>query len=56
MSIDSIKHTHADRPHIPSQEEAGFEDASPVVRSEPAKAEYPKNPVVHRGQDPELFW
>lgn len=56
MSVDSIKHPHADRPHIPSQEEAGTEAASPVLRDGKAKAEYPKNPVVHRGQDPELFW
>jgi adenine-specific DNA-methyltransferase len=56
MSVDSIRHTHADRPHIPSQEEAGYEEASPALKNGKAKAEYPKNPVVHRGQDPELFW
>lgn len=56
MNVDSIKHPHADRPHIPSQEEAGTEAASPVLQNGKAKAEYPKNPVVHRGQDPELFW
>ncbi|MEM1054327.1 MAG: hypothetical protein AAGI52_02275 [Bacteroidota bacterium] len=56
MSVDSIKHGHADRPHIPSQEEAGYEIASPAIQKEEAKSEYPKSPVVHRGQDPELFW
>ena len=56
MSVDSIKHGHADRPHIPSQEEAGYEDASPSVQGQARKAEYPTNPVVTRGQDPELFW
>ncbi|MDO8445798.1 MAG: site-specific DNA-methyltransferase [Deltaproteobacteria bacterium] len=53
--IDSIKHKEAKRAHIPSREEAGFEDASPKVK-EKTVAEYPVNPVVHRGQDPELFW
>lgn len=47
--IDSIKHKEAKRAHIPSREEAGFEDASPKVRGK-AVAEYPVNPVVHRGQ------
>ena len=56
MSVDSIKHNHEQRPHIPSQEEAGTEQANPAVRNGQAKASYPKNPVVHRGQDPELFW
>lgn len=53
--IDSIKHKDAKRAHIPSREEAGFEDASPKVQDKHV-AEYPLNPVVHRGQDPELFW
>jgi len=53
--IDSIKHKEAKRAHIPSREEAGFEDASPAVQGKKATA-YPLNPVVHRGQDPELFW
>jgi Adenine specific DNA methylase Mod len=55
MTIESIKHKNATRVHIPSKEEAGTEDANPKVR-EKAKADFPKNPVVHRGQDPELFW
>ena len=56
MSVDSYKYPQADRPHIPSQEEAGTEAASPVVKAAEPKVVYPKNPVVHRGQDPELFW
>ncbi|MDD5673180.1 MAG: site-specific DNA-methyltransferase [Chitinivibrionales bacterium] len=55
MTVESIKHKNQTRVHIPSKEEAGTEDASPKVK-EKAKAEYPKNPIVHRGQDPELFW
>ena len=53
--IDSIKHKKAKRSHIPSREEAGFEDANPKVQSK-ANAQYPVNPVVHRGQDPEFFF
>ena len=53
--IDSLKHKNAKRAHIPSKEEAGFEDSSKVV-SEKQAAEFPLNPIVHRGQDPELFW
>ncbi|MFQ5629578.1 MAG: DNA methyltransferase, partial [bacterium] len=55
MSIDSIKHPHEKRAHIPSKEEAGFESANPKVQ-EKDRADFPLNPVVHRGQDPELFW
>ena len=53
--IESIKHTNATRAHIPSREEAGFEDGNPTVQGKQT-ATYPVNPVVHRGQDPELFW
>lgn len=56
MSINSIKHKHDKRVHIPSKEEAGYEEASPSVQQGKTEAEYPKNPVVHRGKDPELFW
>ncbi len=56
MTIQSIKHQQDKRAHIPSREEAGFEEANPKVRQGDGKAEYPRNPVVHRGQDPELFW
>jgi len=53
--IESIKHKDT-RVHIPSREEAGFETASEKVTAGNIAAEIPKNPVVHRGQDPELFW
>jgi len=54
--IDSIKHNKETRVHIPSKEEAGYEDANIKVQSGKKIIEIPKNPVVHRGQDPELFW
>mgnify|MGYP006296145245 CR=1 FL=1 len=54
--IGSIKHTDDKRAHIPSQEEAGYEVASSKVKEGKKKLELPKNPVVHRGQDPELYW
>ncbi len=55
MSIDSIKHQKK-RAHIPSKEEAGYEQASDKVNQAKETLELPKNPVVHRGHDPELFW
>jgi len=55
MEINSIKHNNEKRKHTPSTEEAGYEQANPKVIDKNG-AEYPKNPVVHRGQDPELFW
>jgi adenine-specific DNA-methyltransferase len=54
--IESIKHSKDKRAHIPSKEEAGYEDANPKVQQGKKIIELPKNPVVHRGQDPELFW
>ncbi len=54
--IDSLKYTKDKRAHIPSKEEAGYENASKVVAEGKKKYEIPQNPVVHRGQDPELFW
>ena len=54
--IDSIKHNASTRVHIPSKEEAGYEDANVVVQNGKKELELSKNPVVHRGQDPELFW
>jgi adenine-specific DNA-methyltransferase len=52
----SYKHTKTEkRAHIPSREEAGYERDSPAV-GEREVLDLPKNPVVHRGQDPELFW
>lgn len=54
--IESIKHNKDKRAHIPSKEEAGYEDSNPKVQQGKKTLELPKNPVVHRGQDPELFW
>ncbi|MFN6963851.1 MAG: site-specific DNA-methyltransferase [Pyrinomonadaceae bacterium] len=54
--IDSIKHVKDKRAFIPSKEEAGYEDGNQKVRSGRKILELPKNPVVTRGQDPELFW
>lgn len=54
--IDSIKHNKDSRAHLPSKEEAGYEDANEKVQSGKKLLEFPKNPVVHRGQDSELFW
>jgi adenine-specific DNA-methyltransferase len=54
--IDSIKHKADKRAHIPSREEAGYEEISDKVSAGKKVLELPKNPVVHRGQDPELFW
>jgi len=53
--VKSIRHKAEKRIHIPSGEEAGYEAASPVVQQK-TEAKFPKNPIVHRGQDPELFW
>src|SRR5439155_8145483 len=53
--VKSIRHKAEKRVHIPSGEEAGYEAASPVVQKK-TEAKFPKNPIVHRGQDPELFW
>ncbi len=49
-------HHNQKRAHIPSREEAGYEDANPEVQEGKEKLDLPKNPVVHRGQNPELFW
>lgn len=54
--VESIKHKTDTRTHIPSKEEAGYEYASEKVSAGKKILELPKNPVVHRGQDPELFW
>lgn len=54
--ISSIKHSEQTRMHIPSKEEAGYEDANPKVVEGKQTLNLPKNPVVHRGEDPELFW
>ncbi|MEI7587704.1 MAG: hypothetical protein WCJ44_33930, partial [Runella sp.] len=52
--MQSYKHKST-RPLIPSKEEAGMEDGNETV-SRKAKTELPLNPVVTRGQEPELFW
>lgn len=54
--VESIKHTGSTRPHIPSKEEAGYEDANAKVQEGKKILELSKNPVIHRGQDPELYW
>jgi adenine-specific DNA-methyltransferase len=54
--ITSIKYSKDKRAHIPSMEEAGYEDANDKVTEGIKELVLPKNPVVHRGQDPELFW
>ncbi|MBM3405361.1 MAG: site-specific DNA-methyltransferase, partial [Bacteroidetes bacterium] len=54
--IDSLKHGGSKRAHIPSHEEAGYEEENPKVKTGRKVMEIPKNPVVNRGQDPELFW
>lgn len=54
--ISSIKHSDQTRVHIPSKEEAGYEEASPKVVEGRQTLTLPKNPIVHRGEDPELFW
>jgi adenine-specific DNA-methyltransferase len=49
--INSLKHNNSTRPLTPSSEEAGMEGSRrPTVR------DYSLNPIVHRGQDPELMW
>jgi adenine-specific DNA-methyltransferase len=56
QKIESFKYLTYKRPLIPSKEEAGCEEANPKVQEGKKILELPKNPVVHRGQDPELFW
>jgi adenine-specific DNA-methyltransferase len=52
--IDSLKHKNAQRKRIPSREEAGYEADTPEAKK--TEAQFPLNPVIHRGQDPELYW
>ena len=51
--MQSYKHKST-RPLIPSKEEAGMEQQSEAAKKQ--TAQLPLNPVVSRGQDPELFW
>lgn len=53
--VESFKHKDT-RAHIPSKEEAGYEDGNAKVNTGKSILEIPKNPIIHRGQDPELFW
>ncbi|HTV41354.1 MAG TPA: site-specific DNA-methyltransferase [Candidatus Sulfotelmatobacter sp.] len=53
--VKAFKHKEAKRAHIPSAEEAGYESANPKVK-EAGLVELPLNPIISRGQDPELFW
>ncbi len=55
-SVEAYHHSADSRPRIPTQEEAGSEAENPVVTNR-KKLEIPfRNPINHRGQDPELFW
>lgn len=54
--IDSIKHKEDKRLLIPSSEEAGLEQANESVESGKQTLELSLNPIVNRGQDPELYW
>ncbi|MCF8219023.1 MAG: site-specific DNA-methyltransferase [Bacteroidales bacterium] len=56
MNNSNSYHHKNKRAHIPSKEEAGYEEANPNVKQGKETMDIPKNPVVHRGQDPELFW
>jgi adenine-specific DNA-methyltransferase len=53
--LKSFKHKDAKRAHIPSGEEAGYEAGSAKVK-EATAMRLPLNPIITRGQDPELFW
>jgi len=53
--VKSFKHKEVKRAHIPSAEEAGYEAGSAKVK-EAGAIELPLNPIITRGQDPELFW
>lgn len=54
--VKAFRHKGEKRAHIPSAEEAGYEIASLKVQGGPEQKEFPRNPIVHRGQDPELYW
>ncbi|MBD3615377.1 MAG: site-specific DNA-methyltransferase [Gracilimonas sp.] len=56
MSNKSYRHTSDKRAHIPSKEEAGYEKSNNKVREAGERYRLPVNPILHRGQDPELFW
>jgi adenine-specific DNA-methyltransferase len=52
--VDALKHAEK-RAFIPSTEAEGSEQDNPLVRQK-SVLELPKNPIVERGQDPELYW
>ncbi len=52
--VDALKHAEK-RAFIPSTEAEGSEKGNPLVQQK-AILELPKNPIVERGQDPELYW
>lgn len=53
---DPTAYVHQDkRTYIPSETEAGAEQSNPKVQNHPTHL-LDKNPIVHRGQDPELKW
>ncbi|MBF9220140.1 site-specific DNA-methyltransferase [Hymenobacter ruricola] len=55
-AADPTAYTHQDkRTYIPSETEAGAEQFNPKVQGHSTRL-LDKNPVVHRGQDPELKW
>jgi adenine-specific DNA-methyltransferase len=54
--VNSITHAADKRAHIPSGEEAGYEAGSKQVKESPDQIHIPVNPIVQRGQDPELNW
>lgn len=54
--VKAYQHRDAKRAHIPSAEEAGYEAGSDKVAGGPDSLRLPLNPVLTRGQDPELFW
>ncbi len=56
MAKNIKAYKHADkRSHTPSTEEAGMEQNNPKVKGK-EELDISKNPVVHRGQTPELMW
>ncbi|MBP7653290.1 site-specific DNA-methyltransferase, partial [Candidatus Dependentiae bacterium] len=55
MTVESIKHKHNKRAFIPSVSEAGQETDNQIVK-EKKSIKMVRNPIVQRGQDPELYW
>ena len=55
-NVEAYHHSTDSRSRIPSQEEAGSEAENPVVVGQKKLEIMFRNPISHRGQDPELFW